>query len=38
MLAFGLSQTLSNINYLELSLGESELKYPKLMSKNYPST
>ena len=31
-------QTLSKINYLELSLRESELKYPKLVRKNYPSS
>ena len=31
-------QTLSKINYLELSLGESKLKYPKLVRKNYPSS
>ena len=30
--------TLSKINYLELSLGESKLKYHKLVSKNYPSS
>ena len=30
-------QTLSKINYLKLSLGESELKYYKLVTKNYPS-
>ena len=29
-------QTLSKINYLELSLCESELKFPKLILKNYP--
>ena len=31
-------QTLSKINYLELSLRESKLKYPKLKRKNYPSS
>ena len=31
-------QTLSKINYLELSLGETELKYPKLVTKNYSSS
>ena len=31
-------QTLSKINYLKLSIGESELKYPKLARKNYPSS
>ena len=31
-------QTLSKINYLRLSLCKSELKYPKLVRKNYPSS
>ena len=38
MLDFELSQTLSKIKDLELSLGESKLKYPKLVLKNYPSS
>ena len=38
MLGFERYLTLSNINYLELSLGESKLKYPKLKRKNYPSS
>ena len=38
MLGNGYCQTLSKINYLELSLCESKLKYPKLISKNYLSS
>ena len=34
----GTCQTPSKINYLKLSLGESKLKYPKLVLKNYPSS
>ena len=29
-------QTLPKVNYLELFIGKSELKYPRLASKNYP--
>ena len=38
MLDLGLCLTLSKINYLELFCCESKLKYPKLISKNYPSS
>ena len=38
MLGFERSQTLSKMNYMELSYCESKLKYYKLILKNYPSS
>ena len=38
MLDFERYCRLLNIRDLELSLRESKLKYPKLVSKNYPSS